>query len=721
MIAIHQARGLVTAAALLAVASAAQGQQQSNSPADGKTGRAAAPVQQVIVTGKESGYDPRRDDTAAKIIVGGDELAKYGDPSVADALKRVPGVTVVSTGRGADIRMRGLGGGYTRILLNGERAPSGFSVDSLSPSQVERIEVIRSAIAEFSTESVAGTINIVLRKAVRSAQRQIQLGYGGDATERTPRATFLLADRKDRLSYSLSAYFRHTTLDRDSAIVDVDTAGPSTPALRRVTRSHDIPLLTVLNLVPRLSWTLANGDIIASESFFSYTKRDVSIDRVSDPGYPGLNLRLQGRDLSGKSEVAWHTRVSPDTRFELKLGVQAFDGNDDSNRLVRGALASLLNTNAVDTTEHGFSTSGKLASRLGDAHQLTSGWEASRIRRDEMNDESDAAGPGASPSRTLATFTGTLLRAAAFVQDEWTVTPHLSIYVGARFEHLRTDIGAAGQARTTSSIWSPIAQTLIKLPDLPNDQLRVALTRTFKAPEPGELIPRRRRNEINAPTLPDIAGTPLLRPEIARGVDITYEHFFSKTAMVSVGVSTRDIDDYTLTNVSLEEDGRWVGRPVNAGRARVRSVELEAKFPLTLLKSGLPAVELRGSLGRHWSSVDQVAGPGNRVSQQVPLQASLSADHTIGPVTAGASFIFRKGAWTRVTAAQSRFTVNRRDLDLYALWKLNARQQLRITVGNLLAEDNITGGQFLTANGSTTRTTIIPGHVSVRALFEHKF
>ena len=57
------------------------------------------------------------------------------------ALKRLPGVTIGGApGRGGAIRMRGLGGGYTQILLDGERVPPGFSIDSLTPEQVEQVE-----------------------------------------------------------------------------------------------------------------------------------------------------------------------------------------------------------------------------------------------------------------------------------------------------------------------------------------------------------------------------------------------------------------------------------------------------------------------------------------------------------------------------------------------------------------------------------------------------
>src|SRR4051812_28090536 len=54
----------------------------------------------------------RQLDTAAMTVIGREELLRYGDQSVADALRRMPGITVSGVpGRGGEIRMRGLGNG----------------------------------------------------------------------------------------------------------------------------------------------------------------------------------------------------------------------------------------------------------------------------------------------------------------------------------------------------------------------------------------------------------------------------------------------------------------------------------------------------------------------------------------------------------------------------------------------------------------------------------
>ncbi len=116
----------------------------------------------TISAGRKSDLDMRRTSVAGKMIFGREEPDRNGDASIGEVLKRLPGVTIGGKpGRGGDIRMRSA---YTQILITGERAPCEFSMDSLSADQVGRIEVIRRPVAEFSTQAIAGTTNMVLRE-----------------------------------------------------------------------------------------------------------------------------------------------------------------------------------------------------------------------------------------------------------------------------------------------------------------------------------------------------------------------------------------------------------------------------------------------------------------------------------------------------------------------------------------------------------------------------
>src|SRR5450830_2016270 len=120
----------------------------------------------------------RRNDTVASIVVGYEELNQQGDRSLSDALKRLPGISIGGPqgGQSGQIQLRGLGQGYTLIMLNGVPVPAGFSLDTLDPELVERVEIMRATTAEFSAQAIAGSINIILKKVSRKPERTFKLG-----------------------------------------------------------------------------------------------------------------------------------------------------------------------------------------------------------------------------------------------------------------------------------------------------------------------------------------------------------------------------------------------------------------------------------------------------------------------------------------------------------------------------------------------------------------
>lgn len=122
--------------------------------------------------------DDRRDATAAKTVISRETITRYGDTNLADVLRRVPGITVTkSRGDGSTIRMRGLGEGYTQLMINGEPALPGVTLDSISPDLIERIEVIRTATADQSTQAIAGTINVIFRRSAKRRDHGMKVGH----------------------------------------------------------------------------------------------------------------------------------------------------------------------------------------------------------------------------------------------------------------------------------------------------------------------------------------------------------------------------------------------------------------------------------------------------------------------------------------------------------------------------------------------------------------
>ena len=138
------------------------------------TQRAGAKLERVEITGRQTDTELRRRAQTAKQVYGREEMDKFGDTNVADVLQRLPGITM----QGNAPRMRGLGAGYTLVLINGDPAPPGFALDQLDPAQVERIEVSKGPTASQSAQAVAGAINIILKEAPKRSQRDLRIGLG---------------------------------------------------------------------------------------------------------------------------------------------------------------------------------------------------------------------------------------------------------------------------------------------------------------------------------------------------------------------------------------------------------------------------------------------------------------------------------------------------------------------------------------------------------------
>ncbi len=706
---------------------------------------AAEQMQKVEVKGSTDAYDARRDDTASKIVLNHDEIIKFGDTNVLDVLKRLPGVTVSgASGRGGEVRMRGLGSGYTQVLVNGERAPAGFSMDSLAPDSIERIEVMRAATAEFSTQSIAGTINIVLKKAIKTAQRELKLSLGGGADSVTPTVNLQMSDRRGKLSYSLTVNGVYQKFDRDTPSYeeDADVTGAVT-ALRDISL-REKGSFTGINIGPRLNYTFDNGDTLTSQSFINigrFERQAVSFTTAapsdSPVQYPYLDWDMENENKVFRTDLNWVKKLTDGAKLDVKIGALAGTGSNDSYRQGYSAVdGTLLLDNYIKSRarERGYTTTGKYSTPLGQGHALSAGWDGGFSARDDTRLQKErrlivpAPLPPAPPYRDFPAderYTADVSRLAAYVQDEWNVTPQWSVYMGARWEGIRTQVEGSDFKDSTSrtSVWSPLFQTLYKLPGTKGDQVRFALTRTYKAPNVQSILPRRWSSPNNVKASePDQIGNPDLKPELATGIDASYEHYWGKGAMVSVSVSMRRITDYNRTLIDQRPDLTWFSMPINDGTATTRGLEFEAKFPLTSLFPKAPALDMRFNMSRNWSTVSAVEGPNNRLDQQTPFSATLGLDYKQGALTTGASYSFRNGGPVHVSDTQDVYTTPRRDLEAYALWKLNPKHQLRVGLTNILAQDYISESTYTYLKGNTERRrNFTPGEAQARVTMEIKF
>ncbi|MFC5481127.1 TonB-dependent receptor plug domain-containing protein [Massilia suwonensis] len=720
-------------AAALASAFPALAQQTTTSAPKTDAAQSASDqkMQKVEVRGMADSYDPRRDDTATKIVVTQEEIAKYGDTSVVDVLKRVPGITVSSpNGRGGEVRMRGLGAGYTQILINGERAPAGFSIDSLSPDVIERIEVLRAASAEYSTQSVAGTVNIVLKKVVRAGQREFKIGARTGSGFQGPTANLQLSDKLGKMSYSVAASVMAEQFGRDVLSDENAFDAVGVPVQMRDIAGAEDGRLKLFNLAPRLNWALEGGDTLTSQSFvnsarFRLHNRQTTSTTLGAPApYPVLDSSVRSDNDVVRTEVNWVHKLADGAKLDVKASlIGGWNTTDNRRWTPAGAPRAVDNLVHLEADEQGATTVGKYSKTIMQGHQLGMGWDGGWSVRNDSREEFEAGARVFPALPKGEESTSKVARLALYAQDEWSLTPRLSVYLGARWEGIRTTTegNTFDTGRSRSSVWSPVLQTLWKIPDTKGDQVRFAVTRTYKAPSFQQLIPRRQTSIDNRSTDPDFAGNPDLQPELALGFDASYEHYWAEGALFSISGSMRRIDGYTRSLVNFD-GARWVAMPMNAGEASTRGLELETKFPLKALVKDAPAIDLRASVSANWSKVDGVPGPDNRIDGQTPLSSTLGIDYKTGQLTTGASFVWKQGGLVRISDRQTATLQTRRDLEATALYKFNPKYQLRVALSNLLGQDFVNQGSFLEeGRGLVERETRFKAGPSVRATLELKF
>jgi len=706
----------------------------------------AAQLDKVEITGgRADDVEERRQSTAGKIIIGREEIERFGDSTLGDVLKRLPGVTIQGRpGRGGAIRLRGLGSGYTQILLDGERVPAGFSLDSLAPEQIERIEILRAPTAETGARAIAGTINIVTRGGYTKRINDVRIGTGIENDRLQPSVSWIRNDTFGPFiyNYSLSAFRQNRASDSTTTTVDRDLDDGTVTLDQRdvgTVREHRQGLHATGRLQWRGSEEGHNLTLIPLVVYGNGTSRrtgvlDQTVGTLAAP-YDHSATDGDGSYLLTRLNAQWNRRLGQLARLESRAGIGLTRTQTHSLRIEQtgGALSRTLEDSA-DARDRHLTFSEKLIAQIGDGHNVVTGAEAESDRRRETRTTLQDGAP------LLVEFgdnvAATSTRFALYAQDEWSVTPNWAAHAGLRWEGIATrGSGEAGQpdASNRSGVWSPLLHAVWKPDPTGRDQVRISLTRSYRSPTLGNLIARPGINTRypapgpNTPTQPDRAGNPSLRPELATGLDVAVERYLPGSGIVSANVFQRRISNFmrnqvTLENVPWANQPRYVSRPQNIGDAVTQGIELEAKFRLSDLVAAAPRIDLRSNASVFRSRVKGVPGPDNRIDQQPDYTVNLGADYRVGglPLTLGGNLNWTPGYTTRISAEQTALQGRKLIIDAYGLWVFSPQAQLRVTASNLDPRDYLTGGTFDDAGVRETSNTVAPTSLNLQIRLELK-
>ncbi|WP_020655198.1 TonB-dependent receptor plug domain-containing protein [Massilia niastensis] len=702
-------------------------QEQAPSPAPGRSAAAKpdATIQQVTVSGSRANdTDQRRLSTAGKMVFGREELDRNGDSNVGDILKRLPGVTVGGApGRGGGgVRMRGMGNGYTQMLVNGERPPPGFSLESLPPDQVERIEVMRGPVAEHSTQAIAGTINIVLREGYQQKDIQFRVSDSVAKGLHSPNVSLAMPGKSGQLGWLTNVMLHQNRNENESTTYDRSERRDGTPDSEQLLRGRSDARSRGLHLSPRVSYTFDNKDTLTIQPFLGVNRSNSrlanEVERIAgSPDYARLLQASRSEATFGRLFGNWLHRMEGGAKLDVKFGAGGANSENSSLRRSFGFAGEPLRVfnDSGDSRFRSANTGGKYTKPVAKGHLLAIGWDVEANRLEQVQVAEDDGSPLYEESG--ASLAAKQRRLALFAQDEWDITERWSAYLGLRWEGIRTTSQGAGKdVKNLSRVWSPVLHTVWRIPGSEKDQLRASLTRSYRAAPLNDMIAAPGISADNSFVRPDRSGNPDLKPELATGIDLAYEHYIGRTGIVSASGFVRDVDDLirrVVIETATAQGLRWISRPANIGKARTSGIELEAKFQLSDLFPAAPNVDVRANYSRFWSDVEDIRGPYNRLEGQAGQTANLGADWRLKaiPLTLGASINWTPEFAVQASNEELSRTGAKRQLDVFGLWRFPAHTQLRLFGSNLLSQNydtarSVTLPDVFTSTQSRTYATV---------------
>ncbi len=709
--------------------------------------RANSELKPVTVTGKAlDETESRRQSTASKIIVGREEIERFGDSTLGELLKRLPGVTTPGRpGRGGAPRMRGLGGGYTQMLIDGEPAARGFSLDELSPDQIERIEILRAPTAETGARAIAGTINIITRGGYSRKLNDLRAGFGLENGNLQPGVSWTRNDVSGDWTYNFSLSAMHGARSDDASSASTFENLQTGSVIEQLERKLSSGQRDGLHANARLQWRGEQGDTLVLTPMLvqsrSRSESESSLMQSSgiapyDASTASGNSRFSMLRLGSQ----WTHRLTDGGNWQVNatLGQSSWNNAGLRQNFGTGPAAG-VSDNRSEQQDQNFSGTSKLTKTLSNDHSLVGGIELQSNRRRET---ATTLQDGQSP---LTEFDGNLsassVRTAFYAQDEWAVSPQFSAHAGLRWEGISTQGSASTDTpdiSNVSKVWTPLLHAVWKLDPLGASQIRASLTRSYRSPNLQDLIARPTINArfpgrgANDEIHPDRAGNPALKPELASGVDLAIERFLPGSGLLSANLFYRRINNLmrsqsALESVSWADQPRWVARQQNVGDAITQGLELEAKFRVSDLWPELPRVDVRANASLFASRVQGVPAPDNRLSQQPDGTLNLGADYRLRelPLTFGGNLNWTPGYTTRLSDDQRIIQGSKLVLDSYVLWKINPGSQLRVSLSNMAARDFVSTNTLESVNSAgqplrETSTSTAPSWLNLQVRLELK-
>jgi len=211
-------------------------------------------IDEVVVTGirgsLERAMDTKRDASGVVDAISAEDMGKFPDTNLAESLQRISGVSINRVnGEGSEVTVRGFGGGFNLVTLNGRQMPSAnvgtitgnpldqgasgssrsFDFSNLASEGVRGLQVYKTGRASVATGGVGATINVETIRPLESGGTQASVGVkavkdtSGDDV--TPEVSGLYSWSNDDSTFGVSVFGSFQERDSGSRHASVEEFG----------------------------------------------------------------------------------------------------------------------------------------------------------------------------------------------------------------------------------------------------------------------------------------------------------------------------------------------------------------------------------------------------------------------------------------------------------------------------------------------------------------
>lgn len=134
-------------------------------------------LEQVVITGEivrgqAKALNQQKNKQNITNVISSDQVGRFPDANIGDALKRVSGITMQNDqGEARDIVIRGLASSLNSVTLDGDRVPSAeggnrnVQMDLIPSDMISTIEVNKTLTSDMDADAIGGSVNLITRSA----------------------------------------------------------------------------------------------------------------------------------------------------------------------------------------------------------------------------------------------------------------------------------------------------------------------------------------------------------------------------------------------------------------------------------------------------------------------------------------------------------------------------------------------------------------------------